>query len=149
MPWIPYKRRPANLRQKLEAKIKASDPEQVAFNYYNDQELGLVDDDQFEKYIQESFSFNPTTKTIAMNDNTNDGQRMSAPLNEGDVFNAKSLRFLKSNTNSLEDRRFAETLYYDILIDLWRQHVMQTGEIYYPPLAEDLYELYRFNQDQL
>ena len=68
--------------------------------------------------------------------------------NEGDAFSAKTLRYLKSNANTAEERRYAETLYYDILLDLWRQHVMQTGETYYPPLAEDLFELYRFNQDQ-
>ena len=149
MPWIPYNKRPANLRQKLEAKIKSSDPEKVAFDYYNAQELGLINDEQFDKHIQESFSFNPIQKAAKMNENANDEQRINAPLNEGDAFSAKSLRYLKSNGNSVEDRRFAETLYYDILIDLWRQHVMQTGETYYPPLAEDLYELYRFNQDQL
>ena len=84
-----------------------------------------------------------------MTDNSNNDQRINAPINEGDAFSTKSLRFLKSNGSSVEDRRFAETLFYDILIGLWRQHVMQTGETYYPPLAEDLYELYRFNQDQM
>ena len=77
MPWIPYKQRPANLREKLEAKIKSSDAEKIAFDYYNAQELGLINDEQFDKHIQESFSFNPI-KAAKMNENVNDEQRINA-----------------------------------------------------------------------
>ena len=32
----------------------------------------------------------------------------------------------------------ADELYNDILFTLWKRHVMQTGETYYPPMQKEL-----------
>ena len=149
MAWIPYNQRPADLRKKLESLLVSSNNEQSAFEYYNSNDLGLISDEAFSTHIQNTYSPTSNSKLIGIKENIQQQvPDAGAPVNEGDAFSAKSLRFLKSNANTAQERRYAETLYYDILLDLWRQHVMQTGETYYPPLAEDLFELYRFNQDQ-
>ena len=71
----------------------------------------MINDEQFDKHIQESFSFNPIQKAAKMNENANDEQRINAPLNEGDAFSAKSLRYLKSNGNSVVSPRLFITTY--------------------------------------
>lgn len=149
MAWIPYNQRPADLRKELESKLSSTDFDQSAFEYYNSNDLGLISDEAFKKHIQDNESSTSDSNLIGMTKEIQQPSVEMASINEGDAFSAKSLRFLKSNANTAQERRYAETLYYDILLDLWRQHVMQTGETYYPPLAEDLFELYRFNQDQV
>lgn len=148
MAWIPYNERPAALRKQLEAKLVSTGSDQTAFEHYNSNDLGLISDQAFETHIQGTDSSISDSNLVGIKQESQSSSITAAPRNEGDAFSAKSLRFLKSNANTGQERRYAETIYYDILFDLWRQHVMQTGETYYPPLAEDLFELYRFNQDQ-
>lgn len=148
MAWIPYNQRPADLCKELELKLSASNSGQSAFEYYNSNDLGLISNEAFKKHIQDTESSTSDSNIIGIKKEIQQSPIEMTSINEGDAFSAKSLRFLKSNANTAQERRYAETLYYDILLDLWRQHVMQTGETYYSPLAEDLFELYRFNQDQ-
>ena len=149
MAWIPFNKRPAELRQKLEEKLASNGSAQSAFDYYNLHDLGLISDEALDKHVEDAASSSISeSNLIGMKQEQLSRSTDGKPINEGDTFSAKSLRYLKSNASTAEERRYAETLYYDILLDLWRQHVMQTGETYYPPLAEDLFELYRFNHDQ-
>lgn len=148
MAWIPYNQRPADLRKKLEVKLASSNADLSGFEYYNSNDLGLISDEAFNKHIEDNATSSSESSLIGIKQESALTNQNVPVQNEGDAFSAKTLRFLKSNSNTAEERRYAETLYYDILLDLWRQHVMQTGETYYPPLAEDLFELYRFNQDQ-
>ena len=148
MAWIPFDQRPVELRQQLEEKLASVGNDQPVFDYYNSNDLGLISEEALIKHIQGTTSAVSDSNLVDIKQEDISESNDSKPMNEGDAFTAKSLRFLKSNANTAEERRFAETIYYDILLDLWRQHVMQTGETYYPPLAEDLFELYRFNQDQ-
>lgn len=148
MAWVPFDQRPQELRQKLEKKLASNGSSQSVIDYYNYNDLGLISDEALNKYIQDASSSTSDSPLIDIKQGHNLQETDEKLVNEGDAFSAKSLRFLKSNANTAEERRYAETLYYEILFDLWRQHVMQTGETYYPPLAEDLFELYRFNQDQ-
>lgn len=148
MAWIPFDQRSAELRQKLEEKLASNGSGQSAFEYYNLNDLGLISDEALIKHIHDAASSTSESNLVGLKQEEKSHTTQNQPVNEGDAFSAKSLRFLKSNANTARERRYAETLYYDILFDLWRQHVMQTGETYYPPLAEDLFELYRFNQDQ-
>ncbi len=150
MPWTPYEQRPEVLRRKLDSKLIESSTESSSLDFYNAHDLGLISDEALIRYIDDFGSSVSESNLVDVKESTRSSDSGSSQtLKEGEVFSTKSLRYLKNNSLTARDQHYAETLYYDILFDLWRQHVMTTGETYYPPLAEDLFELYRFNQDQV
>lgn len=150
MPWTPYEQRSEILRRKLASKLIESSNESSTLDFYNSHDLGLISDEALNRFIDDYGSSLSESNLVDVKGSTRPSDSgPSQPLKEGEVFSTKSLRYLKNNSLTARDQHYAETLYYDILFDLWRQHVMTTGETYYPPLAEDLFELYRFNQDQV
>ena len=66
---------------------------------------------------------------------------------EGYASQAPSLRYLRNSADRPEDRRWAATLHDSMLLELWLQHVTETGDTYYPPLAEDLFQSYQLQED--
>ncbi|MAQ88929.1 MAG: hypothetical protein CMM03_03655 [Rhodopirellula sp.] len=64
----------------------------------------------------------------------------------GDDTQVRSLKYLKGYAQTAQDRRLADALYKKLLVDLWAQHVALSGETYYSPLSEDLYEIYTLEE---
>jgi len=50
-----------------------------------------------------------------------------------------TLRWIRENGETAEDRQFAEKKYYDALLSLWFSYVNYSGDTYYPALQEELY----------
>lgn len=137
MAWIPLSNRSAELRSALERWQSQSGSTAGLEEQYNQQEFGLLSDAQLlERITPAVAAAAPAT------------QASPAPrLREGDAFEVKSLRYLRNSAETAEDRRWAETLHDSMLLELWLQHVTETGDTYYPPLAEDLFQSYQLQED--
>ncbi len=150
MPWIPIEQRDQSTIGSLKALLHKADKTVSFETLYNEKDLGMLANSEFSteagqviksllnKEISTEASSNSKSNNTA--DSTED-----AELREGDLYNSKSLRYLKVNAETKADRQWAESLYAELLLDLWRQYVMQTGETYYTPLADDLFNYYEFN----
>lgn len=66
-----------------------------------------------------------------------------SPISESEAFDARSLRWLRINARQQEDRAHATKLYRLCLFALWRKHLAETGQTYYPKLRNDLLDHYR------
>ena len=158
MAWITFSNREQaskdQLNQFLVDSGLKSDPE----SYYNQHDLGLLSSSELlSKINQLKSSINSKSTVITDNEGispNSDNVGSTLPLDdsrmisEGDSYNCKSLRYLRSHAETEEDREWANKLYSLNLLDLWRQHVTESGETYYPPLAEDLFKFYEFTQQQ-
>ena len=137
MAWIPLSNRSAELRTALERWQSQSGSTAELEEQYNQQDFGLLSDAQLLERI-----------TAAVAAPAPAAQAAPAPrLREGDAFEVKSLRYLRNSAKTAEDRRWAETLHDSMLLELWLQHVTETGDTYYPPLAEDLFQSYQLQED--
>ena len=158
MAWITFSNREQTSKDLLDQFLNDSGLQVEAESYYNQNDLGLLTNNELTSKINQlKSSIKPDSNTIresqAIKQNTNtvesslpsDDSRM---ISEGDSYNCKSLRYLRSHAETAEDREWANKLYSLNLLDLWRQHVMESGETYYPPLAEDLFKFYEFTQQQ-
>ncbi|MCP9913335.1 hypothetical protein KBZ07_07930 [Cyanobium sp. BA20m-14] len=137
MAWIPLNNRSAELRSALERWKNESGSTAEMEEQYNQQDFGLLSEAQLLEQI---------TPAAAAPASTN--QAPPAPrLREGDAFETPSLRYLRNTAETAEDRRWADTLHDSMLLELWLQHVTETGDTYYPPLAEDLFQSYQLQED--
>lgn len=127
MAWIPFGNRPQDLQTALQPLFSQSGGGTVE-EQYNEQEFGLLTDAQLRERIAE----------------LQDPPTPSPPttLLEGDAFQSKSLHYLSNSADRPEDRRWAGTLHDSMLLELWLQHVTETGDTYYPRLADDLMDSY-------
>lgn len=66
-----------------------------------------------------------------------------SPISESEKFDARSLQWLRINARVQEDRAHATKLYRLCLFELWRKHIAETGQTYYPKLRNDLLDHYR------
>jgi hypothetical protein len=137
MAWIPLSNRSAELRSALERWQSQSSSTAELEEQYNQLDFGLLSEDQLLERLTPAMSaLAPST------------QAPPAPrLREGDAFEVKSLRYLRNSAETADDRRWAETLHDSMLLELWLQHVTETGDTYYPPLAEDLFQSYQLQED--
>ncbi len=132
MAWIPLSNRSAELRSALERWQSQSGSTAELEEQYNQQDLGLLSEAQLLERI---------TPAMA-------AQAPPAPrLREGDAFEVKSLRYLRNSAETADDRRWADTLHDSMMLELWLQHVTETGDTYYPPLAEDLFQSFQLQED--
>jgi len=134
MAWIPLNQRPAELRKALETLQQQRGGNPTVEELYNQQEFGLLSDQQ----LAERLAALQTTSPVA------------APpprFREGQAFEVKSLRYLRNSAATAEDRRWAETLHDTMLLELWLQHVTESGDTYYPALAEDLLQSFQLMED--
>lgn len=137
MAWIPLSNRSAELRSALERWQSQSGSTAELEEQYNQQDLGLLSEAQLLERVTAAVAA-PAAAT----------QAPPAPrLREGDAFEVKSLRYLRNSAETAEDRRWAETLHDSMLLELWLQHVTETGDTYYPPLAEDLFQSFQLQED--
>ena len=66
---------------------------------------------------------------------------------DADARQVRSLHWLMFNGKE-DERQYATELYEEILISLWKQHVAETGDTYYPPLQNELLEEFELHQDR-
>lgn len=137
MAWIPLSNRSAELRSALERWQSQSGSTAELEEQYNQQDFGLLSEAELLERI------NPAVAAPAPAASAAPAPR----LREGDAFEVKSLRYLRNSAETAEDRRWAETLHDSMLLELWLQHVTETGDTYYPPLAEDLFQSYQLQED--
>ena len=154
MPWTPLQKRDQALQSRFSEMLLKLGKQDEADDFYNNNDLGQLDSDGFGARIEEikqaqNSDQAPTNTNKSDHDKTIHNDSSSSNLvEEGDEYNSKSLRFLRAHADTPEGRERANLLYSQILLDLWRQYVMESGETYYPPLAEDLFEFYQFHQEQ-
>ena len=152
MPWIPLDNRDKSTKE-LAARVSDQFESREVFEaYYNENDFGLLASDALNaelKSLIDSVNEPETDQQVAdtSSDMTDNISGSSEYIAEGDSYECKSLRYLRANAKRPEDREWAELLYSRALLDLWRQYVMDTGETYYPPLAEDLIKFYEFEQE--
>jgi len=143
MAWIPLESRSAELRTAVQAKAAEEGTETNAQAFYDANELGLLDEAKLLIWLKKTVedpvdqAFDPDPAAVAAN-------ATKAPLREEDLYMVKTLGWLMQNANTLEDKAIARKRYRILLFDLWRKYLAQTGETWYPPLREDLWERYQF-----
>ena len=138
MAWIPLSLRPDQLRTALEQSLNQTGSTLTSDEYYNQQEFGLLTDQALAERLEQLLPQAAPAPTEVPPLRT---------FKEGQAFEVRSLRYLKNSAESAEDRHWAGALHDTLLVELWLQHVVETGETYYPPLADDLYQSYQINED--
>jgi len=140
MAWIPFDTRTAEIQAAIQAKVAGSETTPLAF--YDANELGLLDDAALLACLAQD----PVDQEFAP-EQTVANQPDDAPAlaqREEDLYMVKTLGWLMQNASSLEDKVVARRRYRAQLFDLWRKYMAQTGETWYPPLREELWERYEF-----
>ena len=144
MAWIPLESRSANLQAVVQSKASELGPDKTAQAFYDANELGLLDEASLLAWlskesldpVDQAFTSDPTV-VAALNS-------AKAPLREEDIYMVKTLGWLMQNAETLEDKVIARRKYRVLLFNLWRKYLAQTGETWYPPLREDLWDFYKF-----
>jgi len=139
MAWISFDNRSADLRSAIEAKVAGTNNTPQAF--YDANELGLLDDAALVAWlgqdpVDQEFAVEPTEAPATVSS--------AEPQREEDLYVVKTLGWLMQNAYTLEDKVIARKRYRAMLFDLWRKYMAQTGETWYPPLREDLWQRYQF-----
>ena len=140
MAWIPFESRTDEVKQ-LVIEISALSGNKKPEQFYNDNECGLLNDKDLSKYL-----LNVHEDMLSAQNASQD--QLNAEIEEDQAADVFSLKYLKERANSHADRRWAEMLYEELLINFWVQRVELTGETYYPRLADDLLETYELSKDE-
>jgi hypothetical protein len=144
MAWIPFESRSSDFQSAVQAKAAELGPDTTAQAFYDANELGLLEEAALSAWLSKESqdpvdqAFTPDPDLLASSNST------KAPLPEEDIYMVKTLGWLMQNANTLEDKVIARKKYRIIIFDLWRKYLAQTGETWYPPLREDLWERYQF-----
>lgn len=144
MAWIPFESRSSDFQSAVQAKAAELGPDTTAQAFYDVNELGLLDEVALSAWLSKESqdpvdqAFTPDPYLLASSNST------KAPLQEEDIYMVKTLGWLMQNANTLEDKVIARKKYRILLFDLWRKYLAQTGETWYPPLRDDLWERYQF-----
>ena len=143
MAWIPLENRSAELQAAVQAKAAEVVAETTAQAFYDANELGLLDEADLLTWLNKPVE-DPVDQAFAPDPVAVAANATKAPLREEDLYMVKTLGWLMQNANTLEDKAIARKRYRILLFDLWRKYLAQTGETWYPPLREDLWERYQF-----
>ena len=143
MAWIPLENRSAELQAAVQAKAAEVVAETTAQAFYDANELGLLDEADLLTWLNKPVE-DPVDQAFAPDPAAVAANATKAPLREEDLYIVKTLGWLMQNANTLEDKAIARKRYRILLFDLWRKYLAQTGETWYPPLREDLWERYQF-----
>ena len=143
MAWIPLENRSAELQAAVQAKAAEVVAETTAQAFYDANELGLLDEADLLTWLNKPVE-DPVDQAFAPDPAAVAANATKAPLREEDLYMVKTLGWLMQNANTLEDKAIARKRYRILLFDLWRKYLAQTGETWYPPLREDLWERYQF-----
>lgn len=143
MAWIPLENRSAELQAAVQAKAAEVVAETTAQAFYDANELGLLDEADLLTWLNKPVE-DPVDQAFAPDPAAVAANATKAPLREEDLYMVKTLGWLMQNANTLEDKAIARKRYRILLFDLWRKYLAQTGETWYPPLREDIWERYQF-----
>jgi len=141
MAWIEFSARSEEIKKTITSHLQSRQSEVDAESYYNNNELGLLDDASVKDFLKVEASPQdsvPAEKTLG-----EILQPAYLELEEDDLYSVKTLRWLQQNGNSPEDKIHAKKQYRRIVFDLWRKRMARTGETWYPPLRDDLWERYK------
>ena len=64
-----------------------------------------------------------------------------------DLREVKTLGWLRRNAINKADKVYAEKLYRKTLFELYARHISLTGQTYYPPLHNEIFEEYQLMED--
>ncbi len=143
MAWIPLENRSDQLQAAVQAKAAEAGTDTTAQAFYDANELGLLTEADLFTWLNESVE-DPVDQAFATDPAAVAANATKPPLREEDLYMVKTLGWLMQNANTLEDKALARKRYRILLFDLWRKYLAQTGETWYPPLREDLWERYQF-----
>ena len=144
MAWIPFESRSSDLQSAIQAKTAELGADTTAQAFYDSNELGLLDEAGLSAWLSKE-SEDPVDQPFATDPVVVSASNSAkAPLREEDAYIVKTLGWLMQNAKTLEDKVIARRKYRILLFDLWRKYLAQTGETWYPPLREDLWERYQF-----
>ena len=132
MAWTPLISRAESLQQQLQLAAAQSNPPASAEVFYNQNDLGLLSDADLETWLSQASLPAPAEAPLA-----------PPVLREEDLYSTKTLRWLQQNASTAEDKALAKQRYRELLFDLWRKYVAQTGQAWYPPLRNDLWDRYQ------
>ena len=144
MAWIPLESRSSALQADVQSKASQLGQDTTTQAFYDENELGLLDEaglsawlsKESEDPVDQAFTADPAVVAASIS--------TKAPLREEDIYMVKTLGWLMQNANTLEDKVIARRKYRILLFNLWRKYLAQTGETWYPPLQEDLWDFYKF-----
>jgi len=132
MAWTPLTSRAESLQQRLQLAAEQSNPPAPAESFYNQNDLGLLSDADLEAWLTQASPPAPAEAPLE-----------PPVLREEDRYSTKNLRWLQQNAMTAADKALAKQRYRELLFDLWRKHVAQTGQAWYPPLRNDLWDRYQ------
>lgn len=142
MAWIPFEARDAELQQKITTAAAAAQPPRSAADFYNQHDLGHLEPAQLSSWLDEAVVQGSAAPP-------QDTEPESLPeITETEAFDARSLRWLRLNGRTSADKNYAKQRYRQMLFELWRKHIADTGQTYYPMLREDLMDRFRVLSDQ-
>jgi hypothetical protein len=141
MAWILLSARTKEINEALTSHLQSKSSELDAESYYNDNDLGLLDDNSVLEFLKAERGLEEAV--LPRNGMQGDRQSAHVDLSEDDLYSVKTLRWLQQNGNTPEDKRLAKTQYRKIVFGLWRKRMAETGETWYPPLRDDLWERYK------
>jgi hypothetical protein len=170
MPWIELSQRTEHLRTRVLLTLQAK---KKTPQFYFEEKLGLLSDADLEIYL-DSLSNKPDNMQVSTytKSNLNDSPTITKVNSPGNPFEAqgysditkdrspqermlpedirqvRSIGWIRKNGLTQEDRRRAEEMYREILVELWYKHVAETGQTYYPPLQNELIEEYTLQSIQ-
>jgi hypothetical protein len=146
MAWIPFEGRTTGQQQAISSLAAALAPAQDPNFYYNEQELGLKTFEELDSWLADQ-QLSPEDPEVgqtlnAGNDIASSSAFAAQPdddyMNEADAVDVETLRWLRSNADEASDKELARRFYLWTLFKLWRKHVADTGQTYYPPMQTDL-----------
>lgn len=132
MAWTPLGNRAESLQQNLQLAAEQSSPPASTESFYNQNDLGLLSDLELETWLSQASL--PALSEAPLD---------PPELREEDRYSTKTLRWLQQNAVTAADKALAKQRYRELLFDLWRKHVAQTGQAWYPPLRNDLWDRYQ------
>lgn len=132
MPWIPFESRSVEHQQQITTVASGSSPELTPADLYNQNDLGLLADAELTSWLCQALAETSSSAPSAPE------PEPLPELSESEAFDARSLRWLRLNGRTAADKAYAKQRYRQLLFELWRKHVAETGETYYPKLRNDL-----------
>jgi len=143
MPWIPLESRSSELqRQVAAASSAAASP---SADFYNQNDLGLLADGELFVWLVQAEA---GAKAQNQHASEPDSEPEDLPeIGESGASDARSLRWVRLNGRTAADKAYAKQRYRQLLFELWRKHIAETGETYYPKLRNDLMDRYSLMSD--
>lgn len=148
MPWTELSQRPEHLKALVLRTLHAAGKSP---HFYFQEKLGTLTDTELESYLNSLV--NSAMATSGSPEPPQSAEFIKHDLSlermpTEDIRQVRSVGWIRKNGLTEEDRRQAEKVYREIVLDLWYKHVAETGQTYYPPLQNELLDEYTFQASQ-